>query len=302
MPELPDVVVYLERLSALVGGRVLEKVRLANAFVVRSFDPPIRLLEGKRAVAFRRIGKRLVIGFEADLFLVVHLMIAGRLRFRERGAPIPKRLGLSAFDFESGTVILTEAGTSRRASLHVVRGERALEPFSRGGLEPLEATADEFRAAILRENHTLKRALSDPRILSGIGNAYSDEILFAAKLSPVKLTSRLTDDEIERLRAACRSTLAEWVERLRAEAADGFPEKVTAFRPEMAVHGKYREPCSVCGTKIQRIRHASNEVNYCPRCQTEGRLLADRGLSRLLRGDWPKSIDELEELEAKRNQ
>jgi formamidopyrimidine-DNA glycosylase len=300
MPELPDVVVYLERLSALVGGRVLEKVRLGNAFVVRSFDPPIRSLEGKRARAFRRVGKRLVLGFEDDLFLVVHLMIAGRLRFKERGAPIPKRLGLAAFDFESGTVILTEAGTSRRASLHVVRGEGALKAFSRGGVEPLEATPDEFRGALLRENHTLKRALSDPRIFSGIGNAYSDEILFAAKLSPVKLTSRLTDEEVDRLRIACLTTLNQWVDRLRAEAGDGFPEKVTAFRPEMAVHGKYREPCSVCGTKIQRIRHASNEVNYCPRCQTEGRLLADRGLSKLLRGDWPKSIDQLEELEAKR--
>jgi formamidopyrimidine-DNA glycosylase len=300
MPELPDVVVYLERLSALVGGRALEKVRLANAFVVRSFDPPIRALEGKRAVAFRRIGKRLVFAFEGDLFLVLHLMIAGRLRFRERGAPIPKRLGLAAFDFDRGTVILTEAGTSRRASLHVVRGEAALQQFSRGGLEPLEATPSEFKEALLRENHTLKRALSDPRILSGIGNAYSDEILFAAQLSPVKLTSRLSDEELERLREACRATLLEWVERLRAEAGDGFPEKVTAFRPEMAVHGKYKEPCRACGTKIQRIRHASNEVNYCPRCQTEGRLLADRGLSRLLRGDWPKSIDELEELEAKR--
>lgn len=300
MPELPDVVVYLERLSALVGGHVLEKVRLANAFVVRSFDPPIKALEGKRVVAFRRLGKRLVLAFEGDHFLVVHLMIAGRLRFRERGAPIPKRLGLAAFDFDSGTVILTEAGTSRRASLHVVRGEEALGAFSRGGIEPLDANREEFRAAIRRENHTLKRALSDPRILSGIGNAYSDEILFAANLSPVTLTSRLSDEEIDRLRDACRATLLEWVERLRIEAGEGFPEKVTAFRPEMAVHGKYREPCRVCGTKIQRIRHASNEVNYCPRCQTQGRLLADRGLSRLLRGDWPKSIDELEELEAKR--
>jgi formamidopyrimidine-DNA glycosylase len=300
MPELPDVVVYLERLSALVGGRVLEKVRLSSAFVLRSFDPPIKALEGMRLLSFRRIGKRLALGFEDDLFLVVHLMIAGRLRFGQRGAPIPKRLGLAAFDFDSGTVILTEAGTSKRASLHVVRGEDALTQFSRGGIEPLEATAGEFKSAILRENHTLKRALSDPRILSGIGNAYSDEILFRAKLSPVKLTSRLTDDEVGELRRACVATLDEWVRRLRAEAGEGFPEKVTAFRPEMAVHGKYREPCPVCGTKIQRIRHASNEVNYCPRCQTEGRLLADRGLSRLLRGDWPKSIDELEETEAKR--
>lgn len=300
MPELPDVVIYLERLSALVGGRVLERIRLASAFVVRSFDPPIKALEGKRALHFRRIGKRLVIEFEDHLFLVVHLMIAGRLRFLDRGAPIPKRLGLVAFDFESGTVILTEAGTSKRASIHVVRGEDALKQFSRGGVEPLAASPEEFRTAITRENHTLKRALSDPRIFSGIGNAYSDEILFSAKLSPVKLTSRLTDEEIERLRTACRTTLEEWVNRLRADAGEGFPEKVTAFRPEMAVHGKYKEPCPVCGTKVQRIRHASNEVNYCPRCQTDGKLLADRGLSRLLRGDWPKSIDELEDLEAKR--
>jgi len=300
MPELPDVVVYLERLSALVGGHVLERVRLASAFVVRSFDPPIRALEGKRPVTFERIGKRLMMGFEGDLFLVVHLMIAGRLKFVARGAPIPKRLGLAAFDFDSGTVLLTEAGTTKRASIHVVQGRDALRPFSRGGVEPLQASPAEFREALLRESHTLKRALSDPRIFSGIGNAYSDEILFSAKLSPVKLTSRMTDDEIERLRDSCQKTLAEWVERLRGDAAGTFPEKVTAFRPEMAVHGKYGEPCRVCGTKIQRIRYASNEVNYCPRCQTEGKLLADRGLSRLLRGDWPKSIDDLEELEAKR--
>ena len=300
MPELPDVVVYLERLSALFGGRVLERVRLASAFVVRSFDPPIKALEGKRAVGFERIGKRLVIEFDGDLFLVVHLMIAGRFKFRERGSAIPKRLGLAAFDFETGTLVLTEAGTSKRASIHVVRGRDALAPFARGGVEPLEASRNDFRDALTRENHTLKRALTDPRLFSGIGNAYSDEILFAARLSPVKLTSRLAEDEIDRLRDACRATLDEWVERLRTEAGAGFPENVTAFRPEMAVHGKYGEPCRVCGTKIQRIRHASNEVNYCPRCQTDGRLLADRGLSRLLKGDWPKSIDELEEIEAKR--
>jgi formamidopyrimidine-DNA glycosylase len=222
------------------------------------------------------------------------------LLWKERGAAIPKRLGLAAFDFDSGTVLFTEAGTTKRASLHVVRGEVALGPFSRGGIEPLTASLVEFKDALVRENHTLKRSLTDPRLFSGIGNAYSDEILFLAKLSPVKLTSRLTDPEIRALYDACRASLTEWVERLREDAGDGFPVKVTAFREEMAVHGKFGKPCRVCGTKIQRIRYASNEVNYCPRCQTEGKVLADRGLSRLLKGDWPKSIDELEELEAKR--
>jgi len=302
MPELPDVVVYLSRLEAKVGGTVLEKVRVASVFVVRSFDPPISALEGKRAVTFRRIGKRLVIGFEGDLFLVIHLMIAGRLRFQDKGAVIPKRLGLAAFDFSSGTVLFTEAGTQKRASLHVVRGEASLAAFSRGGIEPLEASLTEFREALARENHTLKRSLTDPRLFSGIGNAYSDEILFRAKLSPVKLTSRLDDDETARLYDATQSCLREWTEKLRVEVGDGFPEKVTAFREDMAVHGKYGKPCVVCGTKIQRIRYASNEVNYCPRCQTEGKVLADRGLSRLLRGDWPKSIDELEEKEAARKE
>jgi formamidopyrimidine-DNA glycosylase len=300
MPELPDVEVYLERLSALFGGKVLERVRVASVFVVRSYDPPVSALHGKRVQGFERLGKRLVFAFEGDLFLVVHLMIAGRLHLKERGAPVPKRVGLAAFDFENATLIFTEAGTTKRASLHVVRGREALGSFSRGGLEPLEASLAAFREALARENHTLKRALTDPRLFSGIGNAYSDEILFAARLSPVKLTSRLSDEESERLYHATCATLATWLERLRKEAGDGFPEKVTAFRPEMAVHGKYGEPCSVCGTKIQRIRYAANEVNYCPRCQTEGKLLADRGLSRLLKGDWPKSIDELEDIEARR--
>lgn len=300
MPELPDVVVYLERLEAKVGGHVLERVRVPSVFVVRSFEPPISSLEGRRVTGFRRIGKRLVLAFEGDLFLVIHLMIAGRLLWKERGAAIPKRLGLAAFDFDSGTVLFTEAGTTKRASLHVVRGEAALAPFSRGGVEPLTASLAEFKDALVRENHTLKRSLTDPRLFSGVGNAYSDEILFLAKLSPVKLTSRLTDPEIRALYDACRASLTEWVERLREDAGDGFPVKVTAFREEMAVHGKFGKPCRVCCTKIQRIRYASNEVNYCPRCQTEGKVLADRGLSRLLKGDWPKSIDELEELEAKR--
>jgi formamidopyrimidine-DNA glycosylase len=300
VPELPDVVVYLERLEALARGQVLERVRVASPFVVRSYDPPVSALAGKRVVGFRRIGKRLVIALEDALFVVVHLMIAGRLKLAPAGAPVPKRLGLAAFDFTGNTVILTEAGTKKRASLHVVRGEAALAAFSRGGIEPLESSVEAFAAALRRENHTLKRSLTDPRLFSGIGNAYSDEILFRARLSPVKLTSRLTDDEIRALHDATRAVLSEWVARLRADAGDGFPKKVTAFRPEMAVHGKYGQPCPVCGTKVQRIRYASNEVNYCPRCQTEGRVLADRGLSRLLGRDWPKSIEELEELEAQR--
>lgn len=302
MPELPDVTVYIERLEALFLWQILEKIRIASPFVVRSYDPKLEELEGHRLVGLRRIGKRLVLELEGDLFLVIHLMIAGRLHLRERGAKIPGRLGLAALDFESATVLFTEAGTSKRASLHAVRGAAALATFDRGGIDPLTATASAFRKALLAENHTLKRTLTDPRLFSGIGNAYSDEILFRAKLSPVKLTSRLEDNQIARLREATRVTLREWTERLRSESGQAFPEKITAFRPEMAVHGKYGEPCPVCGTKVQRIRYANNEANYCPRCQTEGKVLADRGLSRLLRGDWPKSIDELEELEAKRGE
>lgn len=300
MPELPDVEVYRERLAALLGGQALSRVRLANVFVLRTYDPPISALEGKRVLGFRRLGKRIVFVFEDDLFLVIHLMIAGRFLIKEAGAPIPKRLGLAGFDFERATLILTEAGTTRRASINLVRGESALQKLSRGGAEPLEMSFEDFGDALTRENHTLKRSLTDPRLFSGIGNAYSDEMLHAARLSPVKLTTRLTVEEIQRLYDACRSTLTEWTERLRREAGEGFPEKVTAFRPEMAVHGKYGKPCPVCGTKVQRIRYAANEVNYCPRCQTEGKVLADRGLSRLLGSDWPKSIDELEEIEASR--
>lgn len=300
MPELPDVSIYLERLEALFFRQVLEKVRIRVPFLVRSFDPKITELEGKRLETFDRIGKRLVLGFETDLFLVIHLMIAGRLHLKDKGAAVPGRLGLAAFDFPERTLMLTEAGTKKRASLHVVRGRDALQAFDRGGIDPLAATVDEFRAALVAENHTLKRSLTDPRLFSGIGNAYSDEILFDAHLSPVKTTSRLTDDEVARLHASVREVLVAWTVRLRADVGDGFPEKVTAFRPEMAVHGKYGKPCPTCGTKVQRIRYATNEVNYCPRCQTEGKLLADRGLSRLLRGDWPKSIDELEELQEKR--
>jgi formamidopyrimidine-DNA glycosylase len=300
MPELPDVEVYRERLDGLFGGQILEKVRLANVFVLRSYDQPISAVEGKRAVGFRRLGKRIVLAFEEELFLVIHLMIAGRLLLRDKGSPIPKRLGLAGFDFERATLVFTEAGTTRRASLHLVRGEAALAGMSRGGIEPLESTPAEFGEALARENHTLKRSLTDPRLFSGIGNAYSDEMLHLARLSPVKLTSRLTPEEVERLHAACRTTLLEWTERLRRDAGEGFPEKVTAFRPEMAVHGKYGQPCPVCNTKVQRIRYASNEVNYCPRCQTDGKVLADRGLSRLLGSDWPKSIDELEEMQSAR--
>ncbi|HEX3596295.1 MAG TPA: zinc finger domain-containing protein, partial [Polyangiaceae bacterium] len=237
---------------------------------------------------------------EDDLFMVVHLMIAGRFLLREAGAPIPKRLGLAGFDFERATLVLTEAGTTRRASIYLVRGEESLQKLSRGGIEPLEMTVEQFGEALTRENHTLKRSLTDPRLFSGIGNAYSDEMLHTARLSPVKLTSRLTPEEIARLYDACRASLSEWTERLRREAGEGFPEKVTAFRPDMAVHGKYGQPCPACGTKVQRIRYAANEVNYCPRCQTDGKVLADRGLSRLLGSDWPRSIDELEEIEASR--
>ncbi|GMV15604.1 MAG: formamidopyrimidine-DNA glycosylase [Polyangiaceae bacterium] len=295
MPELPDVLVYVERLAALIGGRVLERARVASPFVVRTFAPPLSELHGARVAGTERIGKRIVLAFEGDLFLVIHLMIAGRLRWRERGAPLPKKLGLLALDFEHGTLLFTEASTKKRASVHVVRGRAALEPFDRGGVEPLAASLPDFAAALRRENRTLKRALTDPRLVSGVGNAYSDEILFHARLSPVRLTRQLDDEELARLLSATRDTLLTWIERTRAEVGDGFPEKVTAFREGMAVHGRYGRPCPVCGTKVQRIRFAENEVNYCPRCQTGGKLLADRGLSRLLKGDWPKSIDELEE-------
>lgn len=295
MPELPDVLVYVERLAALTRGQKLERVRVASPFVVRTFDPPLRELEGLAVRGVERIGKRIVLGFERELFLVIHLMISGRLRWRERGATLQKKVGLLALDFPDGTLLFTEASTKKRASVHVVRGRAALEPFDRGGVEPLDASREEFAAALRRENRTLKRALTDPRLVSGVGNAYSDEILFHARLSPVRLTSQLDDAELARLYSATRATLEDWIERTRAEVGDGFPEKVSAFRAGMAVHGRYGEPCPVCATKVQRIRFAENEVNYCPRCQTGGKLLADRGLSRLLKGDWPKSIDELEE-------
>jgi formamidopyrimidine-DNA glycosylase len=293
VPELPDVTVYVELISAKTVGRRIDHVRVSNPFVVRSFDPPIREVEGRTVREVRRIGKRIAIGLDDDLWIVIHLMIAGRFRWLKPNAKIPGRLGLAAFDFENGTLVLTEAGTQRRASITVVRGDDALTEIDRGGIEPLEADEKTFGEQLMKENHTLKRSFTDPRLFSGIGNAYSDEIFHRARISPIKLTSRLTADEISRLYHSTREVLVEWTERLRAEAGGEFPPKVTAFHDEMAVHGRYGKPCPVCGTPVQRIRYASNETNYCARCQTEGKLLADRALSRLLKQDWPKSIDEL---------
>ncbi len=294
MPELPDVVVYVESLRRHVEGEVLDGVRLASPFLLRTVDPPIAAVAGKRVLRVDRLGKRIVIGLEDDLYLVLHLMIAGRLRWRKRGAKPPGRLGLAAFDFPTGTLLLTEAGSKKRAALHLVRSAAALAALAPAGLEVLDADLAMFRDVFLRERHTLKRTLTDPRLLSGIGNAYSDEILHRARLSPVRMNDALDDGEIAQLYDACRAVLVEWTERLRRETGDGFPEKVTAFRPEMAVHGRYRLPCPDCGTPVQRIVHAENETNYCPRCQTGGKLLADRALSRLLHDDWPRTIDELE--------
>jgi len=295
MPELPDVVIYLEALQARIEGRILEGVRLGSPFVLRSVAPPLSACAGRRVVGLRRLGKRIVIALDGDLFLVIHLMVAGRLRWKKSGAKIPGKLGLAAFDFESGTLLLTEAGSRKRASLHVAAGEEALGAHDRGGLELLDADLPAFAEAVRRETHTLKRTLTDPRLLSGIGNAYSDEILHRARLSPFKLTDTLTDDEIERLFEAASDVLTEWIGRLRDETAEGFPAKVTAFREEMAVHGRHREPCPVCGSPVQRIVYSSNETNYCAACQTGGKLLADRALSRLLKKDWPRTIEELEE-------
>jgi formamidopyrimidine-DNA glycosylase len=293
LPELPDITVYVEALEKRIVGRKLERVRIAKPFLVRSVEPPITEAEGQRVTGIRRIGKRIAIGLENDLWIVIHLMIAGRFRWLASGAKVPGKLGLAAFDFENGSLILTEAGSTRRASLYVVRGESALEAIDRGGLEPLESSLADFSERLTSENHTLKRSLTDPTLFSGIGNAYSDEILHRAHLSPLRLTSKLTTEEIARLYAATKETLLDWIDRLRAEAGEDFPTKVTAFREGMAVHGRYGQPCPVCSTPVQRIRYASNETNYCPRCQTEGRLLADRALSRLLKQDWPRSIDEL---------
>jgi len=294
VPELPDVVVYVERLEARILGRQLLRARVLNPFVLRSVSPALGELEGRRVTGIRRLGKRIVIGFEADHYLVVHLMIAGRFRWLAPGAKPPGKISLAVFEFEHGQLVLTEAGSKRRASLHVVEGTKAVAGFDRGGLEPLDIGPDVFAERLRSENHTLKRGLTDPRMFSGIGNAYSDEILHRARLSPLQLTGRLSDEDAATLYAATQAVLREWTDRLRAEAGEGFPEKVTAFREGMAVHGRFGEPCPVCGAPIQRIRYADNETNYCARCQTAGRILADRSLSRLLGADWPRSIDELE--------
>ncbi len=299
MPELPDIVVYIEALESRIVGQVLERVRLVSPFLLRTADPPLRSVEGKRVRELRRLGKRIAIGLEDELWLVLHLMIAGRLHWQKRGVKVGRPRGLAAFDFQNGTLVWTEAGSKKRASLHVVRGEEGLKALDPGGLEVLETDLDNFAARLSSANHTLKRALTDPRLFSGIGNAYSDEILFEAKLSPLALTQKLTQEEIERLFAAVQTTLKRWVEELRAETVDGFPEKVTAFRENMAVHGRYKQPCIRCGASIQRIRYADNETNYCPSCQTSGKLLADRALSRLLREDWPRTLEELELLTKK---
>ena len=296
MPELPDITVYVDALARRLTGEHLLDVRLKSPFLLRSVTPSLDTVKGKTVLGVERLGKRIVFELEDDLYLVLHLMIAGRLKWREAGKKPAGKIDLAAFEFSSGTLLLTEAGTKRRASLHVVAGAAGLEAFDRGGLEVLDATLPQFAERLTSESHTVKRALTDPRLFSGIGNAYSDEILHRARLSPVKLTRRLTPDEIRALYAATRSTLLEWTERLRAETGEGFPEKVTAFREEMAVHGRFGQPCPVCGTAVQRIRYADNETNYCPTCQTEGRLLADRALSRLLKEDWPRSLDELDDL------
>jgi formamidopyrimidine-DNA glycosylase len=294
VPELPDLTVYLDFLQANIVCQTLERIRVASPFVLRTADPPLKSAENKRVLGLRRLGKRLIFELEDDLFLTIHLMIAGRFRWKERGAPITGKIGLAAFDFSNGTLLLTEASQKKRAALHLLRGEASLADFDRGGLEPLDADLEQFRSRLLAGNHTVKRALTDPDLFSGIGNAYSDEILHRAHMSPVRLTHAMSQGEVETLFVATQSVLLEWIERLRADAHGGFPEKVTAFRKDMVVHGRYGEPCPVCGTPVQRIVHAENESNYCPTCQTGGRLLADRALSRLLKADWPRTIEELE--------
>jgi formamidopyrimidine-DNA glycosylase len=295
MPELPDIVVYLDCLKPRVSGQVLNKIRLASPFLLRTAVPPLESAFGKKVIGLERLGKRIVFCLEDELFLVLHLMIAGRLHWKPGGAKIPGKVGLAAFDFPSGTLILTEAGSKKRASLHVVKGKTELARHNPGGLEVLDADHETFAAALVKENHTLKRALTDPRLFSGIGNAYSDEILHRARLSPLTLTQRLSPEQIDKLFQATRATVLDWTDKLRRQVGDSFPEKVTAFHPEMAVHGRHGKPCPVCGSSIQRIVYADNETNYCPRCQTGGKILADRSLSRLLKDDWPRSIEELEE-------
>jgi formamidopyrimidine-DNA glycosylase len=294
VPELPDVELYLHALRTRLVGARLERVRLGNPFIIRTYDPPASIIEGLTINSIERLGKRLVFAFENDLFMIVHLMIAGRFRWRERGATIPAKVGLVAFDFANGTLLVTEAGSKRQASIHIVRGAAAVRDHDPGGVEVFELDLPAFASRLTAENHTLKRALTDPHIFSGIGNAYSDEILHAARLSPMKLASSLTDEEIERLFHATQETLQIWVSRLQEQAGDEFPEKVTAFHKEMAVHGKYGKPCPVCGQPVQRIVYATNEANYCSHCQTGGRLLSDRALSRLLGQDWPKTLEEME--------
>jgi len=295
VPELPDILLYQRALTSRIVGQPLERLRIASPFLLRTADPPATDLAGRMVLEVQRLGKRIVFRFEDDFFAVLHLMIAGRLHWKAPGVRIAGRSGLAAWDFPGGSLLLTEAGTKHRASLHLLRGVEGLAAHDPGGLDVFRATPGEFRAALTRESHTLKRALTDPHLLDGIGNAYSDEILHAARLSPLRLTAQLTPEEIERLHRATRQTLDHWIERLQVEAGDRFPEKVTAFREGMAVHGRYRQPCPVCGSPVQRIRYAANEVNYCATCQTGGRLLADRSLSRLLKEDWPRSLDEWEE-------
>jgi formamidopyrimidine-DNA glycosylase len=294
MPELPEIVLYLHALEERILNQPLERVRLASISLLKTFDPPISSIQGRTVRGLRRLGKRIVIDLDDDIHAVIHLMIAGRFQWKARGAPVPKKLGHAAFDFPNGTLLLTEAGTRKRASLHIVRGEAAVQEQHRGGVEPLEISETEFAAALRRENRTLKRALTDPRIFSGIGNAHSDEILFEAQLSPTQLTRNLDEDELHRLYECTRESLQQWIGILLAEAGDRFPEKVTAFHPRMKVHGRYGKPCVRCGAPIQRIVFADNETNYCAACQTGGKLLADRALSRLLKEDWPRSLDELD--------
>jgi formamidopyrimidine-DNA glycosylase len=294
MPELPDIVVYIERLEARVIGSPLEQIRLASPWVLRTFEPPVSVVAGKQVTGLRRIGKRIVLELEENLFVVIHLMVAGRLRWRDRGAAIPKKRGLAAFDFEPGTVLFTEEGTKRRASIHIVRGEEGLIEHDRGGVEPFQMSVEQLADALQRERHTLKRSLTDARLISGIGGAYADEIMHRAGISPILRTDRLESDQIGRLHSAITKVLDEWTARLRTEVGDGFPEKVTAFHDQMAVHGKFGAECPVCGSPVQRIVYASNETNYCPGCQTDGKILADRSLSRLLKEDFPRTLEDLE--------